>query len=196
MPNWSKFTLIVAGPEAEVERFWEGLVKEEEDGTTWTSVLKSYHPMPEVLKGTVSGCEQAEAACEQNYHAVIETGFKNWYDWAMAHWGVKWFDRARVTCNVEGLLELSGETPWSPPIEGLSKVFADFPRLRAFMAYDEETGAFSGTVYWENGEIVSDIYDDHMRKDDDGRDEEPEPTDGPATWEVTKNRELNDDIAF
>lgn len=152
MPNWCRYGLKVEGPADELQRFMSGLKLQGKEKST--SILKKYLPMPEALIGTISGCTNAEAESEKNFHAVVETGYKNWYDWAIANWGCKWADEVWIGTQSDEEATFHGETPWAPPLSGYKAVAEQFPALKFSMEYGEPMMGYTGRVSWKQGQIV------------------------------------------
>lgn len=97
---------------------------------------------------------------------LLEDGNDGWYEWRVRNWGTKWnstdfnFGTEEYTDNESALLEqfttgmVYFMTAWSPPIELLSYVAAQYPEL-SFTLYFYESGmCFAGMYRWEGGSLV------------------------------------------
>jgi hypothetical protein len=78
-----------------------------------------------------------------------ETGFKDWYDWRIEHWGTKWGpcdgDLERVeTDNDVSLLELTMDTAWSSPEPIFKKLAELFPKIEFQIICFDEGWGFAG----------------------------------------------------
>ena len=128
MPNWCNVQVRVCGPEDHRKRFLNGLNKNSKDGKV--SVLDTYHPLPEDIGD-------------------------GWYNWCVTHWGTKWADDMFVLCeDLNDEIHLSGDTAWSPPIEGYTSVSEQFPALTFEMVWDEGGMCFMGAAIIRDGRII------------------------------------------
>lgn len=202
MPNWCECDLYVSGPSRSVNNFMSRASKEE-GGETVPFQIDALVPMPEILRGSVSGSaeryhqavygdltsvrsqlsgwgyevitrEEAVARMAEHFGVsedevrrqadgyqrnMDETGFRTWYDWCMANWGVKWdasdVEVASVT-EESGLTDLtiSFRTPWGPPSEGMATISRRFPDIRFRLEYFECGMGFKGVQVYESGEVV------------------------------------------
>ncbi len=150
MPNWCSngITLRHADP-AMIDRVMNG-----KDG-----LLMEFIPTPQELVDTVAGFmgEDKRAAHEAQMKNNIEKyGYKDWYDWNIAHWGTKWdvsLDSVnRVDANT---VEASFESAWSPPTGAYEKLCALGFEIKAY--YNEPGMCFVGV--WEGNE--EDYNDDY-----------------------------------
>lgn len=111
MPNWCNngITLRHADP-AMIDRVIKG--KE--------GLLMELMPTPQELVDTVSGYmgEDKRAAHEAQQAANIEKyGYKDWYDWNIAHWGTKWdFSLENVERQDANTVTAAFDSAWAPPI--------------------------------------------------------------------------------
>jgi len=169
-------------------------MKPEFDGEPWISErLVALMPMPEALEGTTSPtpaspdphpnwAEQlANGEISQEWHdnlcagqikryeegqrAIAETGYANWWDWQLEHWGVKWGDNdlvieiSDVTDDGRQELDLRYETPWGPFAESFWKHVSDqFPTLIFSTVYEEPGMCFAGALQFHNGQKTVDEY--------------------------------------
>jgi Api92-like protein with ferredoxin domain len=129
------------------------------------SILDALLPTPEALTKITSpfrGTPEEAAAL------IAEYGSTDWYDWNIAHWGVKWADVGldsensllEVTDEYEedgvrrGWIEHSFETPWAAPSIGLAAVSEQFPDLTFELAWFEAGMGVNGRFKCEGGEIT------------------------------------------
>ena len=124
MPNHCSNELRITGPQAELNRFHEGLGPDMGIG-----IIKAYWPMPEALEGTQSPSPDSpephpnwanllakgemtqewhdelvakrKEAWERNQQAMAEIGYANWLDWALANWGTKWSEYDLAYLNAD-----------------------------------------------------------------------------------------------
>jgi hypothetical protein len=126
--------------------------------------------MPDEIRNTVSGGTIINGAYVKVWRVVNgekvalseeelaklkeKYGATNWYDWATCHWGTKWDIEAELAYEDDTVLEYRFDTAWSPPVEWLRKVAADYPKLRFCLKYEEPGMAFMGVAVGENGKVT------------------------------------------
>ena len=76
-------------------------------------------------------------------------GFATWYDWKIAHWGVKWSPEYSTVELTETTITADFETPWNPPYELYAQIVKDFPDIWLEAHYLEEGCGFGGTYSYE-----------------------------------------------
>lgn len=138
MPNWSFNYLQVIGDKKEVAKF-----KEEIKGKDTALDFEKSVPMPENIYRGDLGTEEEEKYGKENC----------WYEWSIKNWGTKWNASEAEIIETEGEeLIYKFETAWSPPVQWLISTSKKYPKLRFAMNYDEESEAFNGKIFVENGE--------------------------------------------
>ena len=151
MPNWCNngITLRHADP-AMIDRVVKG-----KDG-----LLMEFLPTPQELIDTVSGwmgADQEAAHKAQQDLNISKYGYKDWYDWNIAHWGTKWdvsFDSIeRLDSNT---VKASFDSAWAPPTGAYEKLCSLGFEIEAF--YYEPGMCFVGK--WEGNE--DDSSDDYF----------------------------------
>lgn len=148
MPNWTQNVVKLrhADP-AMLTRAQEGFRKGE--------LLQTFIPCPEELLFTQSvyypDGDERKAEQEAREAANVEKyGFRNWYDWQVAHWGTKWdvgseSDFAEIE---DGVLTLAFDSAWSPPCDAYATL-EDVCGFEVEAFYYEPGMAFCGT--WSGG---------------------------------------------
>ena len=147
MPNWTSNRLYVEGDPTDLRAFLDA-VKWEDKVFDFNRII----PMPEALKGTVSGFTRIDgkevSSWKEDLNAdgkaiprvfspeeqseLERIGFFNWYDWSCANWGTKWnADHPRIEDDTieHGYLEIFFETAWSEPEPIFRKLIEMFPKL-------------------------------------------------------------------
>jgi Ferredoxin-like domain in Api92-like protein len=158
MPNWCSNRLVVSGDEDQLETFLTRLGGEDVvSGKVPLQLLETFVPMPEILKGTVSG--SGEETEPRNQLALQETGFLNWWEWQQKNWGVKWGDSsAHFTADPQdGPIEIAFDTPWGPPCEGIQRISEQFDKLTFVLGFSECGMCFVGAMRIANGELVNEV---------------------------------------
>lgn len=155
MPNWCDTTMVVRGPDRDIDTFLEGLVQPDDESKplhTPGSILRAWAPIPPELdiKDTVVGATPEQ---EAQYAKNIEVhGYRTWYDWCIDNYGSKWPDQqTEIVYRAKDEVWIHFLTAWSPVIPGMEKVSVRFPRLVFVMEYREESGSFVGAAVIKNG---------------------------------------------
>jgi len=85
--------------------------------------------------------------------ALRSTGFANWYDWSLHHWGTKWnaYEAIRTKPNV-----LRFQTAWSAPLPVVAALSKLHPDESIFFRWaDEDFGSNTGSIGLYGGEVAS-----------------------------------------
>lgn len=87
---------------------------------TEKGILNTIIPCPEELNitaGFLGDAEQQRELERKEQENIAKYGFKNWYDWNIAHWGTKWdlCEPSLIRVN-DNTVEIACDTAWSPPI--------------------------------------------------------------------------------
>ena len=183
MPNHCDNRLYVRGDVKQLDEFMRQISTDNADKYEISSLV----PMPEALVGTDSPTPKssepdpnwatllAKGEMTQEWYDELvtkqknryesgqklfaETGYRNWYDWAIQNWGTKWgdYNHYSVIRNDDGQfgIEIGYETAWSPFIPTFwEKVSAMFPDLEFVVVYEEPGMCFAGSEKYKNGETV------------------------------------------
>lgn len=195
MPNWSSTSLVVRGPEEEIKAFYEGCrIPATDDGFDKFQILEGHLPCPQELRDTTATFAfwdevpkqwkemlangewtQAEydervaknaEILKQQEEARAKYGVKDWYDWQIAKWGVKWgdcdtdFHTAPTPYGHKDLWMTSAsfQTPWGVAVAGFVALSEKFPNCLFMLDSDEEAGFFAGIEMMHGGEVVFEDY--------------------------------------
>lgn len=206
MPNHCENRLFVTGPTKSVERFVKAVWPESaSDEVRLTNV----YPMPEVLSGTQSPavtspdpnpvwatwvkdgtwtkeqydlhCAENRLAYTANQLATIETGYPNWYEWALANWGTKWGDYDHspgevISNGQHAEWEVTYMTAWAPlHLPFWVRVSQQFPDLTISVTYIEPGMVYCGAMgVSKGGEVAIDEYVDDYAQHIGGPYDEPD----------------------
>ncbi|MDX6480316.1 MAG: hypothetical protein QOG85_826 [Gaiellaceae bacterium] len=198
MPNHVTTICTVTGPPADVaafvERHFSPMLCDTHDDCKASPALaaaclnrkhfdfETVIPMPKVLEGTHS----PSRGDEHNRRAEAETGFSNWYDWAVEKWGTKWgaYDYEERERG-DGRYVFKFETAWSVP-EPILRKLAELHETLTFdlVAFDEGwnfggVGQFNGRHDFrvEKELATAEMYERvYGRKPDIDDDDEASPT--------------------
>lgn len=196
MPNWCSTSFTVRGPEKEVQDFYDNVLRtEDEDGlpTHNIKILEAYVPTPQTLRETTATfamqeipqqwkdyVEQGEWTQQEYDERVARNneiltkqkenlekyGAKDWYDWQLSNWGVKWgdcdtgFDGKPAPYGYRDLWLVAGyfQTPWGTATVGWREVSKKFPNCIFIFDSDEEAGFFAGIEMIHDGDVVFEDY--------------------------------------
>jgi hypothetical protein len=105
------------------------------------------------------------ALIDRAKRAEAETGHSDWYSWAHHNWGTKWsVDVTGYDYNPEqGVIYISGNTAWAPPITLWEKVSQKFG-VTISGHYVEEGMDFIGAFVVRNGRVFDSCgsFSDHL----------------------------------
>lgn len=95
---------------------------------------------------------------KKNLRALKETGYYDWYDWSIHHWGTKW----NTSDGSVGLqptrsghrLKFTFRTAWSPPTPVIETLSKRFPKNRFSLRFYERGVGFKGHRRYENGRLT------------------------------------------
>jgi len=133
----------------------------------WANLLANGEISKEWHDTLVADRARAYHEAERN---LAEHGYRNWWDWQLAHWGVKWGDSSleyeMFIYNEDGTdrvddaeLELKYETPWGPfADEFFAHISKEFPTLTFVTVYEEPGMCFAGGTKFQNGKLVANNY--------------------------------------
>lgn len=151
MPNWCENKIVIIGKNDVIQPMVD-ILAETIDGEA--KFFEYFIPTPpEMLQ------ESAPARDEETIKLFMQKyGAKDWYDWRVRNWGIKW-DIA-YACDIEVqfgdndvcCLSFSCQTPWSPPEEGLGTLSAMFPNTYFYCEFFEPGMGFQGYCSYCNGE--------------------------------------------
>lgn len=152
MPNWCNNVVHLRHDDgAQLERARDAFQRGE--------LLQEFVPCPEELLHTESayypdGDERQAALAAQEAANIEQYGFRNWYDWQVANWGTKWDVGGADAEITDGVLTLSFDSAWSPPVDAYDRLQDLGFDVEAF--YYEPGMAFCGS--WISGaDICIDI---------------------------------------
>jgi hypothetical protein len=88
----------------------------------------------------------AIAEAEKALFAYEQTGFRDWYEWSLAHWDTKWnaYSFAFVFKNGPERVEFTFDTAWSFPSPIFAKLAEMYPELVFDCACFDEGHFFAG----------------------------------------------------
>jgi len=156
MPNWCNNNLSVSGDKSQIEAFLKKSRTLPDGYQAWferqnkefKSELPSSIPNTFSFSGTVPMPKE-----------ILEKDGA-WYNWCRTNWGTKW-DIGPATKEspepqidfTDGMLAMSFDTAWGPPLEWLEAVSALYPELNFQIDYEELGMCFRGCAIAENGSL-------------------------------------------
>jgi hypothetical protein len=142
------------------------------------SKLAGYAWIPDEIKGDRDAL-LTFVANRQGYHAGkgigiadlikynLETyGAKNWYEWCIKNWGTKWDVEGAGGRNGDDHASYTFDSAWGPPREAFIEISKNFPGLTFDLEYYEPGMCFCGRLEIQNGEMLSDCYDEFHSSSD------------------------------
>lgn len=158
MPNYVTHRVSVSGEG--IQKFYD------ECFTDGTIDFNKIIPQPKVLENTVSGSPSLMTN-ENNFRALEETGFPNWYDWSLENWGTKWnVCDGSVISKIDDELIFTFETAWSVPHPIFEKIAELYPGLSMeISAFDEgwnfaiEASILDNEYTFEEVETTDEMYE-------------------------------------
>lgn len=196
MPNWCSTSFVVRGPEKEVVDFYESVLRIPSDNPHIGPDLKIFEahiPTPKELievtattafreipegwqkmvdDGTWTQEDYDKRVAENNELLALQEkmlakyGSKDWYDWQVENWGVKWgdcdtgFEVSPAPYGHKDLWMTSGafQTPWGTATQAWMKISKKFPNCVFILDSDEEAGFFQGIEIVHDGDVVFEDY--------------------------------------
>jgi len=116
-------------------------------------ILEEYHSsrrlentrtgwLPEALTGEGSLLAESQSAPISNH----------WYDWNIRNWGTKWDTDAELERLGDDHAYYRFETAWSPPVEVITALSAQYLGIVFSLEWEEEQG-FGGEFFFRGGEM-------------------------------------------
>lgn len=150
MPNWAWCTLEIAGPQKLI-------------GPLYNTGLdfEKIRPTPPVLYEMPSPFDRSEASKKLGVPAEyldrvadMHGGCRNWYEWRLKHWGVKWSAEVNMMHGpYGGVIEAVISTAWSLPVEMLRYVSAAYRARISASNCGWEDDEFSGSFVVSDGGV-------------------------------------------
>jgi hypothetical protein len=177
MPNWVYHYVSLAGPPADIAEFRATCLRPQRDDNTNSRQFdfEALVPMPDEIAATLD--DRTDLVTQT---AIQATGYRDWYDWSLDHWGVKWNASAfRALSSGAGHEEFYFETAWSCPEPIFHALAQRFPTLAGtIFALDEfwnfgfvgsiSAGCFSGSetnACHKLGALTDSSMLDRLRRD-------------------------------
>ena len=186
MPNWVFNHLLAEGPQEDIDKLktqlnkpfskthdsWNIETKQMElKETKYSNPVFAFH---NIFNHTQAGISDEEYLKQPN-HALgepITFDGNNWYDWNVRNWGTKWdvanhdgdeYPDTEITSEGTGMIGYRFNTAWSPPVEVIEKLSAQYPKIEFELSFEEEQG-WGGAITFINGEgTETESYDNKCR---------------------------------
>lgn len=143
--------------------------KEEHKNLQLEYCFEALYPIPkEVADIGYSKLSGSKVLSKDRFEALmVPEKWLDGYTWCVSHWGTKWDVYGKVDCLSKEDEECSYafNSAWSPPIEWLEKVAADWADLYFKLIYEEGGCMFAGKKVYENGKCIEvfQVEDDNYR---------------------------------
>src|SRR5262249_17496990 len=96
---------------------------------------------PDLQPGDDGYDKNARPFTPEEYAALKDIGYADWYEWSVANWGTKW-NACRVSVHElpeeDGALEITFYTAWAAPFPIFKHLAAMFPKLAFEFAWTDE----------------------------------------------------------
>lgn len=141
MPNWCNNNVYV-------EHEDKSMIRRLIQAFNGEGLFNGFFPVPEELwlKEFEISSETAKEQLSVLHKSNIDKyGYKDWYDWSIANWGIKWDVRNHLDKPIdENDVCLCFDSPWSPPIRGYEKLMGLGFKIKAY--YYEPSMGFCGVM--------------------------------------------------
>lgn len=176
MPNWVTSALTIEGPAESLAALREQLRRPytspfDADKTITGEFLLWNIIRPADVDGAYSNQPATSKrdpfedgdAWRKEIQGFLRDGM-DWYNWNLRNWGTKWEIGGAVVLREDtNELVFTFATAWSPPVEALDVLSAQFPMLEMHMLFHDEMDNFAGEVQYSEGSLVmdNDVHIDH-----------------------------------
>jgi hypothetical protein len=121
MPNWCENRFVIAGNSKDLDSINQVLADIESDSDS--GFFNVFFPTPQEL------LDQSTILEDEAIKANVEKyGAKDWYDWRIKNWGVKWdikdpspLSYRREDGDGVSVIQFGADTPWSYPLDFFTK---------------------------------------------------------------------------
>lgn len=222
MPNWSSTNFTIRGSEEDVQAFRKGVQQIGDE----LSIIKSYLPCPQPLydatsmfafdvipehwsKSVTDGTwtqEDYDNRVAENAKRLVQQkenlekyGYKDWWDWEIDNWGVKWGD-----CDTEiwdpaeqkNSWVVAGwfQTPWGTATNAWKNISKLFPKCSFEFHSEEEAGFFAGTEAIIDGVVVYENYYEPCNYSEEIDWDDDESIEKYNDWKAEKENKINEDF--
>ena len=84
-----------------------------------------------------------------------QTGYTNWYEWSVDHWGTKWNVDGGDRDDQERRVMLTFDTAWSPPTPIVDALSEMSPKTKFSLRYYEGGMGFKGRYAVKGGKVIA-----------------------------------------
>lgn len=180
MPNYCSNKLKIQGSKEALQKALSLLIHPGSDNIAKRFSFNCAVPMPKDIKETTSpnavvsdeeytqhlikGKVEGNPLFDRHFQTQAQVdelesryGYKNWYDWAVGNWGVKWdADCYDFEYSEEEGITANLYTPWGPPVGWLEKFCQRFSNdaITISLEYIEEGCGLAGEFEFTHGELV------------------------------------------
>jgi len=226
MPNWSSTNFTIRGSEEDVRSFRKGVQQIGDD----LSIIKSYLPCPQPLydatsmsafdvipehwsKSVADGTwtqEDYDNRVAENARLLVQQkenlekyGYKDWWDWQIDNWGVKWgdcdteiFDPIHTGHEDVWCTQGYFQTPWGTATNAWKNISKQFPKCSFEFHSEEEAGFFTGTEVIVNGEVVYENYYEPCNYSEEIDWDDEKSVEKYEDWKAEKENEIHQDFVL
>ena len=142
MPNYADNVLEIKGPKKEIQKVKDKLRIKTVDGDNISpAFMNTFFPRP-------------------------KTEDKNWYEWNIKHWGVKWDVDAQIEVYEDEELRFYFQSAWSGPINFVGALAENFPNVCIFLHTDSVESNFSHMMLVKGKYTIRERYDEGITTND------------------------------
>lgn len=150
MPNWCLNQVEITATTDEAKK----KLAEVSEKISELGLFYQFRPLPKILEETTAPTPKDLDPAVRD-QMIAETGFDNWYEWQIAHWGTKW-DIDPYVCDFDGdTLSLCFDSAWDAPTEFYRYLVEQGFEVSA--SYFEPGMGFAGTWYNGSDNYIEDI---------------------------------------
>ena len=153
MPNWVDNALNFEGSKEDISKIKEQLSRPRK--TYWAGVEEEVSGEPISYWNMISPPEEKFDLYFGGGNLASEDKTWGWYNWNVSNWGCKWdASEAMITAESENQIVYHFQSPWSPPIEAISKLSEQYPETKMSLYWIEEQG-FGAEQDFNAGEMTT-----------------------------------------
>jgi len=173
MPNWVFNYLDISGPKQEIENVkkqlnqtftrehhqWNATSGQMEKGIqTYSNPVFAFWNI--IKPNNLEAYYGEQPQYDKDKGITFESD--HWYDWNVRNWGTKWdvaveddekYPDTSMTADDEGYIAYRFNTAWSPPVQALEALSAQYPNLDIGLDFEEETG-WGGSMKFADGKGI------------------------------------------
>ena len=156
-PNWCDNELTVAGPEADLEAFFQKAQEGNRFGKPCQLSFNPFVPYPKRYEDmdVLARKWDKQNKNKNDWKDRPKDGYNSGgYEWCITHWGTKWDADLRDWRSKKRSLWYNFMTAWSPPEAVVQAMSKQFPKLKFTLKFWECGVGFKGSLIVKGGETI------------------------------------------